>query len=166
MGFSGGLVAETEDWERSELLELVVVDRPLGSVGSPFSCISLNWTSSKEVDVLLAVSGGELLEPPGARELFFGLILSLPIVVMSCSCMIPVFTALGVTSSEIVSEGRLSAKICGGRWSTGVEDDSRRSVSERMEVEDVNDRAEAFDRDLVGFGRGLITSSVASSKVS
>ena len=142
------------------------MDRPLGSVGSPFSCISLNWTSSKEVDVRFAVNGGELLEPPGAREVFFGLIVSLLIVVISCSCIIPVFTALGVTSSEIVSEGRLSAKICGGRWSTGVEDDSRRSVSERMEVEDVNDRAEAFDRDLVGFGRGLITSSVASSKVS
>lgn len=67
-------------------------------------------------------------------------------------------------------DGRLFGIMFEGRRSTGVADESRRSVNDRADAEEpgrsVKDRTEAFDLDLACLGRAFITVSGASSKVS
>ena len=84
--------------------------------------------------------------------------------------MIPaIFEARGVASNEEDEGGRFIERFEGLR-STGVEDESRRSVNDRtaetVDDRSVRERAEAFDLDLVCGMRGLCTLSGASSKVS
>ena len=62
------------------------------------------------------------------------------------------FETLGVACSDIDSDGRLSDCIFVGRRSTGVEEDSWRSVNDRAddvteEERSVRDLADAFERD-------------------
>lgn len=84
--------------------------------------------------------------------------------------IIGAFDTLGVASSDLASDSRLSDGMCEGRRSIGVVDESRRLVSERTEATEdersVNDRADAFERDLACFKRLGRTVSGASSNVS
>ena len=156
--------------DRSELFELVVVERPRGSLISAFSCNSVKWTSSN-AKTRRAVRRGDVKESSTNSELSLGLIKSFncwPSLGPVC-LVLGSFDVRGVSSSDIVSEGRLPGKMLEGRRSTGVVDESRRSVNDRIDAEDgrsVKDRAEAFDLDRVCLSGGLVTVSEASSNVS
>ena len=84
--------------------------------------------------------------------------------------MLGSFDVRGVSSSDIVSESRLPGRMLEGRRSTGVVEESRRSVNDRTDADEegrsVKDRAEAFDLVRVCLSGGLITVSGASSNVS
>ena len=84
--------------------------------------------------------------------------------------MLGSFDVRGVSSSDIESESRLSDNMLEGRRSTGVVEESRRSVNGRADADEegrsVKDRADAFDLDRVCLSGGLVIVSGASSNVS
>lgn len=143
-----GRGAETEDLlrERSELFELLIIDRPLAS---PFSFISLSWTSSN-LGTLRAVRSGDPMSPSPLVSWFLGLIMSSSLFVGCSLGRDPgILDTRGVAFKD-EDERRRSDDRFEGRRLTEVEDDeSRRSVNDRTEVaadeRSVNDRAEALD---------------------
>ena len=142
-----GRGAEIEDLlrERSELFELLFVDRPLAS---PFSCISLSWTSSN-LDTLRAVRSGDPVSPSSLVSWFLGLIMSSSLFVCCSLGRDPgILETRGVAFKD-EDERRRSEDKFEGRRLTEVDDESRRSVNDRTEVAadewSVNDRAEALD---------------------
>ena len=133
--------------ERSELFELLFVDRPLAS---PFSCISLSWTSSN-LGTLRAVRSGDPVFPSSLVSWFLRLIKSSSL--LSLGIDPGILDTRGVAFKD-EDERRRSDDRFEGRWLTEVEDvESRRSVNDRTEVaaddRSVKDRAEALDRVLL-----------------